>query len=58
MNQKEARKLFNADIKPAVVKMYSHNDTIALNEAFNDWIDSMARDRQITQKQADSWTRS
>ncbi|QDJ96227.1 hypothetical protein Xoosp13_40 [Xanthomonas phage Xoo-sp13] len=56
MTLREARKNFNENIKPAVIKQYG-NDTIALNTAFNDWTDSLHRSGEITDAQYHNWTR-
>jgi hypothetical protein len=57
MTLREARKYFNENIKPAVIKHYGNSDTIALNTAFNDWVDSLHRDGEITDHQYHNWTR-
>ena len=53
MTLREARKYFREFIAPTIPK----NDIPALNEAFNVWTDSLAKDGTITEKQYDTWTR-
>ena len=56
MNQREARKIFNRDVKPHVVAQYSKNDKPAINEAWGIWLDDMCRSGEITEKQYHNWT--
>lgn len=56
MNQREARKIFNRDIKPHVVEQYGKNDKPAINEAWGIWLDDMCRSGEITEKQYNNWT--
>ena len=50
MTLREARKYFREFIAPTIPK----NDIPALNEAFNVWTDSLAKDGTITEKQYDT----
>lgn len=36
---------FNSDIRPAVLKQYSETDIVAMREAWNDYTDSLSRER-------------
>lgn len=56
-SQKEARKFFNSEIKPVLLETYSASDTVAFNEEFNNWVDSMVTDREMP-KRALNWTRT
>jgi hypothetical protein len=57
-SQREARKEFNADVKPAVVARYGTSDRAALDEAWNDWTDMLRKDGRISARAYDSWTRN
>lgn len=57
-SQKEARRIFREDIRPLVVKQYGASDTVALDEAWNDWIDSLNKDRIVSDYGAMNWTRT
>ena len=56
-SQTAARAYFVAEIKPDVVAHYGKDDIIALNEAFNDWVDAMVEDGQMP-KHAVNWSRT
>ncbi len=58
MNLREARKNFNNEIKPEVVKRYGPKDTPALDEAWGFYIDDLCRNGHITEKQYMNWTRN
>jgi len=57
-NVKEARKYFNAEIKPLVVAKYGSRDTCALDEEWNRWTDVLRNDRLISKHAYDTWTRT
>lgn len=42
--QEDLRTLFLQEIAPFVAKQYGANDQCAMDEAFNDWLDSLSRD--------------
>lgn len=54
MTLREARKMFRDEIAVNIPK----NDTAALNEAFNNWTDSLAKNGEITERQYNTWTRT
>ncbi len=54
MTLREARKIFKTEIAPTI----NPKDIPALNEAFNVWTDSLARDGVITERQYNTWTRN
>ena len=58
MTLREARKYFNEYLKPNVITLYGKNDTPALNEAFNDWVDSLCKSGEITERQYNTWSRT
>ena len=43
--------LFDEEILPLVIAQYGVNDKPAINEAFNNWKDSLAKDGLITEEQ-------
>lgn len=56
--QREARRIFNEEIRPYVIARYGPRDRPALDEAWNDWTDSLHKDRVISARAYDRWTRS
>jgi len=56
--QREARKEFNADVKPAIVAHYGSSDRVALDEAWNDWTDMLYKEGRISERAYDRWTRN
>lgn len=47
---------FLENIAPLVRSQYGRGDTIAMREAWNDYTDSLCKDRQITSYQYENWT--
>lgn len=58
MNLREARKQFNESIKPHIVARFGKTDTVALDTAFNEWVDALHKDGEITETQAACWVRA
>lgn len=56
-NVKDARKYFNAEIKPLVEAKYGKGDIPALDQAFNDWIDSLHKDGAVPDRSM-GWCRN
>lgn len=56
-SQKAARQYFNEEFKPGIVAQYGHNDIPALDEAFNNWVDSMTKDGYMP-VHAYNWSRT
>jgi hypothetical protein len=54
-SEEELSKRFDAEILPLVLEQYSESDTVAINEAFNDWTDSLCKDGEIHPDQYDSY---
>ena len=50
MTDRELMQAFVDAIAPVVVEQYGA-DQVALDEAFNNWTDSLRRDEQITERQ-------
>lgn len=53
MTLKEARRIFRDEIAVNIPK----HDRPMLDEAFNNWTDSLHKDGVITDKQYNTWTR-
>lgn len=56
MTKSEVLKQFKAEVLPAVVAKYGDDDRVAKAEAWNNYTDSLCKDRQITAKQYSNWT--
>lgn len=48
-------KRFDEEVLPSVLEQYSESDTVAINEAFNDWTDMLCKDGEIHPEQYDSY---
>ncbi len=46
--QDTIRARFKKEIEPLVIQQYGADDEVALNEAFNDWTDSLCKDGEIS----------
>ena len=51
LNEYELSAIFDEEVYPFVVEQYSENDTVALNEAFNNWTDTLCKDDVISDEQ-------
>ncbi len=51
MTKREAVKQFRTEILPRIPS----NDKPARDQAWNDWTDGLCKDKQITQRQYDTW---
>ena len=47
----ELSELFDEDIAPMVLETYEEDDTVAFDEAFNDWTDALCKDGVIHPEQ-------
>ena len=56
MTNEEVITYFNENIRPSVERMYGPDDTVAINESFNDWTDGLCKDGIITQEQYNTIT--
>lgn len=54
-SEEELSKRFDEEILPLVLETYSESDSVAINEAFNDWTDSLCKDGEIHQEQYNSY---
>ena len=46
-SEDELSDLFDEHIAPMVLEQYDEDDTVAFNEAFNDWTDSLCKEGTI-----------
>jgi hypothetical protein len=46
---------FDEQIAPSVIEQYGENDEPAINEAFNDWTDSLCKEGEIHSEQYDKY---
>lgn len=51
----EALAAFRRDTLPQVRKRYGTRDKVAVRTAWCDYVDTLHRERQITDKQAQAW---
>ena len=54
-SEEEVSERFDAEIAPAVVAKYGEDDTIAMNEAFNNWTDSLCKDGELHELQYENY---
>lgn len=54
----DARRYFKEHIQPLVEAQYSKRDTVALNEAWNNWTDDLYKNGEISYKAYDTWCRT
>ena len=52
MTKKQALEQFRSELKPYIPK----GDVPAIREAWNNYTDSLCKDRLITEKQYETWT--
>ena len=50
-SEKALSELFDAEIAPVIIDQYGADDTIAMNEAFNNWTDMLCKDGTIHEAQ-------
>lgn len=50
-SEQELSDLFDESIAPMVIEQYGENDQPAMDQAFNDWSDSITRDGQLHELQ-------
>jgi len=48
--ESDLRRRFIEEIQPHVIEQYGESDTVALNEAFNNWTDSLCKDGEISEE--------
>ncbi len=52
--ERECRRAFRDEIAPSIPA----NDRAALDEAFNNWTDSLCKSGQISERAYNNWTRN
>ncbi len=50
-SEEELSERFDAEILPLVIEQYGEDDQPAINEAFNDWTDSLCKDGELHDEQ-------
>jgi hypothetical protein len=54
-SEEELSELFDSSILPMVVDQYSEDDTVAINEAFGNWADSLVSDGTLHEVQYENY---
>lgn len=54
-SEEEVSERFDENIAPFVIEQYSEDDRIAMNEAFNDWTDSLCKDGELHELQYENY---
>lgn len=54
-SEEELSKRFDSEVAPFVIEKYGADDTVAMNEAFNDWSDGLCKDGEIHDEQYNSY---
>lgn len=55
MTEKELSERFDEEVLPSVIQQYGVYDQVAINEAFNDWIDMLYKDGEISEYECDNY---
>ncbi len=50
-SEEELSEMFDEQILPLVIEKYGEEDQCAIDQAFNDWTDSLCKDGQIHEEQ-------
>ena len=56
MTKKDAYALFMQDMYPLVVAKYGRDDRVAIREKWNNYVDALNKDGEVTDKQAYNWS--
>ncbi len=54
-DEEELSERFDADIAPQIIEQYGEDDEPAMNEAFNNWSDSLCKDGDIHPEQYNNY---
>lgn len=54
-SEQELSDRFDRDILPSVIEQYSEDDSVAINEAFNDWSDALCKDGELHEEQYNNY---
>ncbi len=46
---------FDAEVLPAVIEQYGESDSVAINEAFNNWSDGLCKDGDLHSEQYNNY---
>lgn len=55
-SEEELSVRFDDEIAPLVIEQYGENDTVAMNQAFNDWSDMLCKDGEIHEEQYNTYS--
>lgn len=55
-SEDELSTCFDDEIAPSIIRQYGENDTVAMNEAFNDWSDMLCKDGEIHEEQYNTYS--
>lgn len=56
MTKQEALEFFHKEVMPEVIKKFGEKDITAKREAWNDFTDSLCKNKEITWTQYENWT--
>lgn len=54
-SEQELSDRFDLEVLPHVIEQYGEDDSVAINEAFNDWTDGLCKDGEIHESQYNSY---
>lgn len=54
-SESELSELFDSQIAPSVIAQYGEGDSVAMNEAFNNWTDMLCKDGTIHPEQYNNY---
>ena len=55
-SEKELSEMFDEEVAPSVIEQYGEDDTIAMDEAFNNWTDALCEEGELHEEQYNSYT--
>lgn len=54
-SETELSKRFDEEVLPSVIAQYGEDDSVAINEAFNDWSDMLHKDDELHEEQYNNY---
>lgn len=54
-SEEQLSEAFDESIAPMVIEQYGADDTVAMNEAFSDWTDSLCKDGELHPEQYNTY---
>lgn len=54
-SEEDLSERFDSEIAPHVIEQYGEDDSVAMNEEFNNWTDSLTRDGELHPEQYNSY---